>query len=77
LIAALQYAKRIGAKTIGIVGRDGGYTAPVADACILIPPPSQTDLVTPQSEAFQAIIWHLIVSHPSLKSSPTKWEGLS
>lgn len=60
---------------IGIVGRDGGYTASAADACVLIPPVNP-DMVTPHTEAFQAIIWHLMVSHPKLKISQTRWESL-
>ncbi|OGT56931.1 MAG: sugar isomerase [Gammaproteobacteria bacterium RIFCSPHIGHO2_12_FULL_42_10] len=73
LVAALQYAKQIGTKIIGIVGRDGGYTAQVADACILIPTINPTH-TTPHAEAFQAVIWHLLVSHPKLKTAQTKWE---
>jgi D-sedoheptulose 7-phosphate isomerase len=75
LVAALQYAKSVGAKVIGIVGRDGGYTAQVADACILIPTVNPSH-VTPHTEAFQAVIWHLLVSHPGLKRSETKWESV-
>jgi D-sedoheptulose 7-phosphate isomerase len=75
LVEALKYSKKIGAKVIGIVGRDGGYTATVADACVLIPTinPSNT---TPHAEAFQAVIWHLLVSHPKLKQAQTKWESV-
>jgi D-sedoheptulose 7-phosphate isomerase len=75
LVAAAQYAKSVGSKVAGVVGRDGGYTAQVADACVLIPTASSAH-VTPHSEAFQAIIWHLLVSHPSLKREQTKWESV-
>ena len=74
LVAALQYAKQIGAKILGIVGRDGGYTAKVADACVLIPTPNAEN-TTPHAEAFQAVIWHMLVSHPKLKMTQTKWES--
>jgi D-sedoheptulose 7-phosphate isomerase len=74
LVRALQYARDIGAAIVGIVGRDGGYTAKVADACVIIPTVNP-DTVTPHSEAFQAVVWHLLVSHPLLKSAPTKWES--
>lgn len=73
LVTALQYAKTIGAKITGIVSRDGGYTAQVANACVIIPIISSEN-TTPHAEAFQAVIWHLFVSHPLLKSTPTKWE---
>lgn len=73
LISALQYAKQIGTKIIGIVGRDGGYTAQVADACVLIPT-INTENTTPHAEAFQGVVWHLLVSHPKLKATQTKWE---
>ena len=76
LVTALQLARAVGARIVGIVGRDGGYTAKVADACILIPTVNPQH-VTPQAEAFQAIIWHLLVSHPLLKACPTKWESLT
>ena len=76
LVAALQHAKSVGAKIGGIVGRDGGFTAQVADACVLIPVVNPSH-VTPHSEAFQALIWHLLVSHPQLKLAQTKWEGMS
>ncbi len=75
LVTALQYAKSTGAKVLGIVGRDGGYTAKVADACVIIPTVN-TAHVTPHSEAFQAVIWHLLVSHPSLKAAETRWESI-
>ena len=75
LVAALQFAKSVGCKVIGIVGRDGGYTATVADACVLIPTVNPTH-VTPHAEAFQAVVWHLMVSHPDLKACETKWESV-
>ena len=74
LVAALQYAKEVGASIAGIVGRDGGYTAQVADACVVIPT-VESARITPHAEAFQAVVWHLLVSHPDLKASPTKWES--
>ncbi|MEI6713461.1 MAG: SIS domain-containing protein [Verrucomicrobiota bacterium] len=74
LVAALQYAKEVGAKSLGIVGRDGGYTGQVSDVCVLIPTVNP-EAITPHSEAFQAVIWHLLVSHPRLKAHQTKWEG--
>jgi D-sedoheptulose 7-phosphate isomerase len=74
LVNALQYAKQIGAKIIGIVGRDGGYTAKVADACVIIPTVNEKT-VTPQTEAFQAVIWHLIVSSPAMQKFEMKWES--
>ena len=74
LVKALQYAKEVGARTTGIVGRDGGYTATVADVCVIVPTVNP-ETVTPHSEAFQAVIWHLLVSHPKLKANQTKWES--
>jgi D-sedoheptulose 7-phosphate isomerase len=74
LVVALRYAVERGTKIIGIVGRDGGYTAKVADACILIPTVN-AETVTPHAEAFQAVVWHLLVSHPDLKEYETKWES--
>jgi len=74
LVTALQYASEVGAKIIGIVGRDGGYTAQVADACLIVPTVNN-ETITPHSEAFQAVIWHLLVSHPKLKVNQTKWES--
>jgi D-sedoheptulose 7-phosphate isomerase len=74
LVTALQYAKIVGAKILGIVGRDGGHTAQVADVCILIPTVNP-DHITPHTEAFQAVVWHLLVSHPDVKLQPTKWES--
>ena len=75
LVAALQYARSIGAKIAGVVGRDGGYTAQVADACVIIPSVNPMH-VTPHAEAFQAVVWHLIVSHPDIKQAETKWESV-
>ena len=75
LVAALQYAKSVGAQIIGVVGRDGGYTAQVADAAIIIPTVNPAH-VTPHTEAFQAVVWHLLVSHPELKAAETKWESV-
>jgi D-sedoheptulose 7-phosphate isomerase len=75
LVAAIQYAKTVGAKVAGIVGRDGGYTARAADACILVPTVNARH-VTPHAEAFQAVLWHLLVTHPALKIAETKWESL-
>jgi D-sedoheptulose 7-phosphate isomerase len=75
LVAALQLAKQVGARVIGIVGKDGGYTAKVADACVIVPTVNPNN-VTPHSEAFQAVIWHLFVSHPDLKINQTKWESV-
>jgi len=75
LVNALRYAKETGAKVIGVVGRDGGYTAKVADACVIIPTVNEKT-VTPQTEAFQAVIWHLIVSSPALQKFGMKWESV-
>ena len=75
LVAALQYAKAAGAKIAGVVGRDGGYTAQVADACVVIPTVNPVH-VTPHAEAFQAVVWHLIVSHPEIKRAETRWESV-
>jgi D-sedoheptulose 7-phosphate isomerase len=74
LVRAVQFAREVGATIIGVVGRDGGYTATVADACVVVPTVNP-DNVTPHSEAFQAVVWHLLVSHPSLKAAQTKWES--
>jgi D-sedoheptulose 7-phosphate isomerase len=74
LVRALQYAKEIGAGIVGIVGRDGGYTAQVADAGVIVPTVNAEN-ITPHSEAFQAVVWHLLVSHPALKAAQTKWES--
>lgn len=75
LVSALQFAQRVGAKITGIVGRDGGYTAKAADACVIVPTVNPLH-TTPHAEAFQAVVWHLIVSHPALKQSETKWESV-
>ncbi len=75
LVLALQYAKSVGAKIVGVVGRDGGYTSKVADACVIIPTVNPTH-ITPHTEAFHAVVWHLIVSHPDLKANQTKWESM-
>jgi D-sedoheptulose 7-phosphate isomerase len=75
LVAALQFAKQVGAKTGGIVGRAEGYTAQVADVCVIIPVVNPAH-VTPHSEAFQAVVWHALVSHPALKNAATKWESV-
>jgi D-sedoheptulose 7-phosphate isomerase len=74
LVAALRYARSVGATIMGVVGRDGGYTARVADAAVIVPTVNPA-AVTPHTEAFQAVIWHLLVSHPLLKRNPTKWEA--
>jgi D-sedoheptulose 7-phosphate isomerase len=75
LVTALQYAQEIGTPVIGIVGKDGGYTAKVAAACTIVPTVN-ADHITPHSEAFQAVVWHLLVSHPRLKAKQTKWESV-
>jgi D-sedoheptulose 7-phosphate isomerase len=75
LVAALRHAKEVGAQVIGIVGRDGGFTARVADACVIVPTPNPAH-TTPHTEAFQAVVCHLLVSHPDLKAAPTKWESI-
>ncbi len=75
LVHALRYAKEVGASIIGVVGRDGGYTAKVADACVIVPTVNQ-ETVTPHTESFQAVIWHLLVSHPAVKSFDMKWESI-
>jgi D-sedoheptulose 7-phosphate isomerase len=74
IVMALKLAKSVGAKITGVVGRDGGYTAQVADACVIVPTVNSEN-VTPHSEAFQAVVWHLLVSHPKLKANQTKWES--
>lgn len=74
LVRALQYAREVGAAVVGVVGRDGGYTAQVADACVIVPTVN-SETITPHSEAFQSVVWHLLVSHPLLKAAPTKWES--
>jgi D-sedoheptulose 7-phosphate isomerase len=74
LFSAIQFAKKVGASVVGVVGRDGGYTAKEATACVIVPTVNPAH-VTPHSEAFQAVIWHLFVSHPKLKVGGTKWES--
>ena len=74
LVKAVHYAREVGASVCGVVGRDGGYTARAADACVIIPTVNPTH-VTPHAEAFQAVVWHLLVSHPALKAAETKWES--
>jgi D-sedoheptulose 7-phosphate isomerase len=74
LVAAIQLARQVGASVMGIVGRNGGYTATEATACVIVPTVNP-DHVTPHSEAFQAVVWHLLVSHPKLKVNRTKWES--
>jgi D-sedoheptulose 7-phosphate isomerase len=74
LVRALRYAQEVGATVCGVVGRDGGYTAQVADACVLIPV-VDPETVTPHTESFQALVWHLLVSHPCLKAAEMKWES--
>src|SRR3990172_1927441 len=74
LVIALQHAKMVGAKITGVVGRDGGYTAQVAGACVIVPTVNP-ETITPHSEAFHAVVWHLLVSHPKLKANQTKWES--
>jgi D-sedoheptulose 7-phosphate isomerase len=76
LVTALQFAKQVGARVIGVVGKDGGYTAKVADACVIVPTVNPNN-ITPHSEAFQAVLWHLFVSHPDLKVNQTKWESVT
>jgi D-sedoheptulose 7-phosphate isomerase len=75
LVLALQLAKEVGAKIVGVVGRDGGYTAQVADACVVIPT-IHAEHITPHTEAFQSVVHHLLVTHPRLKASQTKWESV-
>lgn len=76
LVSALQFAREIGARVLGIVGKDGGFTATVADACVIVPIVNASN-ITPHTEAFQAVIWHLWVSHPDLKANQTKWESVA
>jgi len=75
LVNAVKLAKSVGAKVFGVVGRDGGYTARFADACIIIPP-INSETVTPHTESFQAVVWHLLVSHPRLRANEMKWESV-
>ena len=74
LVSALKHAKSVGARILGIVGRDGGYTATVADVAVIVPTVNP-ETITPHTEAFQAVVWHLLVSHPALKAHQTKWES--
>ena len=76
LVEAIRFAKEVGASVAGIVGRDGGYTAREADACVVIPVVNP-EAITPHTEAFQAVVWHLLVSHPKLKAAATKWESVA
>jgi D-sedoheptulose 7-phosphate isomerase len=75
LVRALEYAREMGATICGVVGRDGGYTAQVADACVLVPVVNSST-ITPHTESFQAMIWHLLVSHPKLRIAAMKWESV-
>ena len=75
IVNSLQFAKEVGAKICGVVGRDGGYTARVADACVVIPPVN-SETITPHTEGFQAVVWHLLVSHPELQKYEMKWESV-
>ena len=76
IVKAIDYGKSLGAKILGVVGRDGGYTAKLADVCLIIPTINQ-ETITPHTESFQSVVWHLIVSHPKLKLNETKWESIS
>jgi D-sedoheptulose 7-phosphate isomerase len=76
LVRAVQFAKEVGSTIVGVVGRDGGYTKQVADACVVIPTVNAAN-VTPHSEAFQGVVWHLLVTHPALKVAQTKWESVA
>jgi D-sedoheptulose 7-phosphate isomerase len=75
LVRALEYAQQVGARICGVVGRDGGFTARAADACVVVPVVNPAT-ITPHTEAFQALIWHLLVSHPRLKAAEMKWESV-
>jgi D-sedoheptulose 7-phosphate isomerase len=75
LVRALELAQQVGASIGGVVGRDGGYTATVADACVIVPP-INAETITPHTESFQAVVWHLIVSHPDLRAAAMKWESI-
>jgi D-sedoheptulose 7-phosphate isomerase len=75
LVRALELAREVGATICGVVGRDGGFTAQVADACVIVPVVNPSN-ITPHTESFQALIWHLLVSHPKLKAAETKWESV-
>jgi len=74
LVKALQYSKEVGSDIVGVVGRDGGYTAEIADACVIIPPLDK-ETITPHTESFQSVVWHLIVSHPLINTYGMKWES--
>jgi D-sedoheptulose 7-phosphate isomerase len=74
LVRALQFARQTCAAILGVVGRDGGYTAQVADCCVVVPTVNP-EAITPHTEALQAVVWHLLVSHPALKTNATKWES--
>jgi D-sedoheptulose 7-phosphate isomerase len=74
LVRAVQYAKEVGASVVGIVGRDGGFTGAMADVCVVVPT-VDSETITPHSESFQSLLWHLLVSHPALKAAATKWES--
>ena len=76
LVAAVDFAKQVGARVIGLLGKDGGHTAKVADACVIVPVVNPGN-ITPHSEAFQAVLWHLFVSHPAVKVNQTKWESVA
>lgn len=76
LVRALEYAREVGSTICGVVGRNGGYTARIADACVIVPVVSD-DTITPHTESFQALVWHLLVSHPQLKAAEMKWESTS
>jgi D-sedoheptulose 7-phosphate isomerase len=75
LVAALEVARRVGATITGIVGRDGGVTAEMAESCVRVPVVNSA-AVTPHTEAFQAVVWHLLVSHPALQTAPARWESV-
>jgi len=75
IVAALKLAKKVGAKIMGVVGRNGGYTAEIADACVIIPTVNY-ETTTPHTEAFQSVIWHLLVAHPAIKVTEMKWESV-
>jgi D-sedoheptulose 7-phosphate isomerase len=76
LVSALRFAKQAGAKICGVVGRDGGFTAKLSDACVIVPTVNP-ETITPHAESFQALVWHLLVSHPKLKASEMKWESVN
>lgn len=75
LVRAVEYARTVGARVCGIVGRDGGFTAKAADVCVIVPTVN-AETVTPHTEAFQAVVWHLLVSHPGLQATAARWESL-